>query len=91
MSCGIVDDIEDILKSEDDKTDEIDRFNLPNKSYVVPKNLKKFQKIKSQNEGEEEDVLNTDSIIPGQGKIFVKTYETKSFKSIFNISKISFF
>ena len=71
MSCGIVDDIEDILKSEDDgknNIDEIDRLNVSNKSYVVPKNLKKFQK---SNIDEEEP--NTDSVIPGHGKIYVKT------------------
>ncbi len=71
MSCGILDDIEDILKSDekDDHVDEVDRLTLPNKSFVVPKNLKKFQKPKEN--GDEE--INTDSIIPGQGKIYVKT------------------
>ena len=73
MSCGIVDDIEDILKSEDNdgELDEVDRLTLPNKSFVVPKNLKKFQKSKVI--GEEDEEINTDSIIPGQGKIYVKT------------------
>jgi hypothetical protein len=74
MSCGIVDDIEDILKDDENNNnnknqiDEIDRLTLSNKSYIVPKNLKKFQKIVNQ-----EEELNTDSIIPGHGKIYVKT------------------
>ena len=69
----IVDDIEDILKSEDNdgELDEVDRLTLPNKSFVVPKNLKKFQKSKVI--GEEDEEINTDSTIPGQGKIYVKT------------------
>jgi hypothetical protein len=70
MSCGIVDDIEDILKTnESGSVDEVDRLLMANKSFVLPKSLKKLQK---SNEDTTEEI-NADSIIPGTAKIYIKT------------------
>lgn len=77
-SCGIVDDIEDILK-KDDLTDlTTDEFNrTDNKSFILPKTLKKKNKISSVNEEEEEEDVKLDestSNVPGLASIFVKTW-----------------
>jgi threonylcarbamoyladenosine tRNA methylthiotransferase CDKAL1 len=78
MSCGIVDDIEDILKQDQNEfTDltenEINRSS--NKSFILPKSLKK-NKI-----NETDDILNEHtrpdesmSNVPGVASIFVKTW-----------------
>jgi threonylcarbamoyladenosine tRNA methylthiotransferase CDKAL1 len=84
MSCDIIEDIEDILKQ--DKTEVIgeiiDEFSrVSNKSYILPKVVKKskleslantFDQNDLHNEGEQK--LNSESNIPGVASIYVKTW-----------------
>lgn len=70
MSCGIVDDIEDILKSESNDVSLDDHNRSNNKSFIIPKSIKKYSKI-----GEENDKVNDhNSNVPGIASIYVKTW-----------------
>jgi threonylcarbamoyladenosine tRNA methylthiotransferase CDKAL1 len=81
MSCGIVDDIEDILKQDNADFKEIgieDFQRAANKSYVVPKKLKRNRAL---GQVEEVDRANKydyspslQSNVPGVASIFVKTW-----------------
>ncbi len=82
MSCGIVDDIEDILKQNDELNNlvEDDLNRSANKSFILPKGLKKFKKTNQENGDDDNDDENTkpdaniDSNVPGVASIFVKTW-----------------
>jgi hypothetical protein len=78
MSCGIEDDIEDILKKEANGVSshlmdpaEADDFNrTANKSYIVPKSFKTKHLVDKVDECESSVVGNA----PGAASIFVKTW-----------------
>lgn len=77
MSCGIVDDIEDILKNDNkfnDLTDtELNRSS--NKSYILPKtSAKKQTHIDSDDKESSNGSKDESSNIPGLAKIWVKTW-----------------
>ena len=80
MSCGFVDDIEDILKQDkgDFKDLGSEDFNRSaNKSYILPKSLKKNRAVVNQNGKEDKDEPYAPTIqsnIPGVASIFVKTW-----------------
>lgn len=69
MSCGIVDDIEDILKQENEENDP---SRAGNKSYIVPK----LRKNKNLSEDQEEQSYrpSLQSNVPGVASIYVKTW-----------------
>ncbi len=74
MSCGIVDDIEDILKQDNGDFNESiadDLNRVGNKSYVVPKRLngKKYGEVIDEAYKQSEQ-----SNVPGVASIFVKTW-----------------
>ncbi len=79
-SCGIIDDIEDILKQdqlEDMTTEDFDRSN--NKSFILPKSLKraKLTVCPEGNEDNDEEELqrpSETSNVPGLASIYVKTW-----------------
>ncbi len=84
MSCDIIEDIEDILKQDKSEVigEIIDEFSrVSNKSYILPKVVKK-SKLESlantfdQNDlrNEDEQKLNSESNIPGVASIYVKTW-----------------
>lgn len=73
-SCGIVDDIEDILKKDDLSDLTSDEFNrTDNKSFILPKSLKK-NKISVIDEEENVKPDENTSNVPGLASIFVKTW-----------------
>ena len=76
MSCGIVDDIEDILKHDQDLSDLTnDELNRSaNKSFILPKFAKKSSK--NNQDYDIEYSLNKDETcnVPGLAKIWVKTW-----------------
>lgn len=74
-SCGIVDDIEDILKQ--DGLNEIDEFSRANnKSFILPKSLKKSRSVPTDedNDQEIEKPDENSSNVPGYAAIYVKTW-----------------
>ena len=77
MSCGIVDDIEDIIKNDtelrDLTSDELNRS--ANKSFILPKSVKKSSEYDREN-GIQVDSCDKDetSNIPGLARIWVKTW-----------------
>lgn len=71
MSCGIVEDIEDILKSDSTDVSFDDHNRSNNKSFIIPKSIKKYSKINDKND-KENDITNTN--VPGVASIFVKTW-----------------
>ena len=76
MSCGIVDDIEDILKQDDNELKDLSNedFNrASNKSFILPKSLKKH-KIATIDDQENERPDTNTSNVPGVASIFVKTW-----------------
>jgi threonylcarbamoyladenosine tRNA methylthiotransferase CDKAL1 len=78
MSCGIVDDIEDILKKDENEFvgNELDEINrVANKSYIIPKKLKKSNLVNEENNNTDSGVENlNDSNVPGRASIYVKTW-----------------
>lgn len=78
MSCEIVDDIEDILKQDvsnanDSSIDEINRAS--NKSFILPKSIKKPKQNQQEEENDDPEVLDTKtSNIPGVASIYIKTW-----------------
>jgi len=71
MSCGIVDDIEDILKTDENES-EFDRSLNANKSFVVPK--AKSKRLSKDSHQAELAQLSADSVIPGVASIYIKTW-----------------
>lgn len=71
MSCDIIDDIEDIFKSDDQN--EVDRSLMANKSYIVPKSTKKRSQKQIIKESLEA-ITQDPAIIPGVASIYVKTW-----------------
>lgn len=79
-SCGIVDDIEDMLKQEgqlgDLATDDFSRAN--NKSLILPKKLKKPKsQARGEEQGAEQESLDEAaelSNVPGVASIYIKTW-----------------
>jgi threonylcarbamoyladenosine tRNA methylthiotransferase CDKAL1 len=72
MSCGIVDDIEDILKN-DSQFNDPDLNRSGNKSYILPKSVIN-KKSKQELENNDNFNKNESSNIPGLAKIWVKTW-----------------
>ncbi len=73
-SCGIVDDIEDILKQDDltELTAE-DLNRSGNKSFILPKALRKAKPALCPDD-DELQVLDESSNAPGLASIYVKTW-----------------
>ena len=81
MSCDIIEDIEDILKVDKSEVigEIVDEFSrVSNKSYILPKKIKKNNELFSsnfdRNDNELEQKLNTESNVPGVASIYVKTW-----------------
>jgi threonylcarbamoyladenosine tRNA methylthiotransferase CDKAL1 len=76
MSCGIVDDIEDILKNDNELSDLTnDELNRSaNKSFILPKFTKKSPKNNQEYGSENNYNIDETSNIPGLAKIWLKTW-----------------
>jgi threonylcarbamoyladenosine tRNA methylthiotransferase CDKAL1 len=83
MSCEIIEDIEDILKQDKNELvgEIIDEFSrVSNKSYILPKTIKKNKELFSSNfdkndfEDEVEQKIKSESNVPGVASIYVKTW-----------------
>jgi threonylcarbamoyladenosine tRNA methylthiotransferase CDKAL1 len=75
MSCGIVDDIEDILKNDSQLLND-DLSRSGNKPYVLPKSviIKKSNELENNNSELNSFNNDTSSNIPGLATIWVKTW-----------------
>lgn len=83
MSCDVIEDIEDILKQDKNEVvgEIIDEFSrVSNKSYILPKTIKKNKEFFSSNfdkndfEDEVEQKIKSESNVPGVASIYVKTW-----------------
>ena len=82
MSCDVVEDIEDILRKDLNESAETpdDLQRSSNKSFILPKSLKKVIKQAGSNfssseddDGDDDEQIFT-SNVPGLASIYVKTW-----------------
>ena len=74
MSCGIVDDIEDILKKDAEELGHDDFNRSSNKSFIIPKSLKKVKQLNSSLPSDENIENIENSNVPGVASIYIKTW-----------------
>lgn len=79
MSCDIIDDIEDILKYDKHLQKEVDADNNEvsrsgNKSYIVPKILKKPSSAVNGDSSQPDEDVRQQGNAPGLASIYVKTW-----------------
>lgn len=75
MSCGIVDDIEDILKEEANQEHQDHDINrTANKSFILPRSLKKSKINPNVEEDSNDKESNNEGNAPGLASIYVRTW-----------------